>query len=117
MDPKTLRDLIAAFCDDVDAGRAPVRRLPPGTVAAMALGLTACAHTGAGEGVGLYGAPIPEAHEEAPMQVVIGTLTPTPKEVCDDGEDNNGDGKVDCDDPTCADQDPCRGPVLLYAAP
>tara|TARA_B100000674_G_C37018644_1_gene548849 strand:+ start:155 stop:376 length:222 start_codon:yes stop_codon:yes gene_type:complete len=28
---------------------------------------------------------------------------------CSDGEDNNGDGKVDCDDGTCAFSDSCTG--------
>ena len=43
-------------------------------------------------------------------------------EICDDGEDNNGDELVDCDDPECADfigclGDNCAAPIPLAMAP
>ena len=38
---------------------------------------------------------------------------PPPEAACDDGEDNDGDGAVDCDDSDCADADTCSGGIDL----
>ncbi|HEY3356666.1 MAG TPA: proprotein convertase P-domain-containing protein, partial [Polyangia bacterium] len=37
-------------------------------------------------------------------------------EICNDGIDNNGDGKVDCDDPTCAADPACAQAGALHGA-
>jgi len=41
---------------------------------------------------------------------------PPPREICDNGVDDDGDGKVDCDDPACANSPGCSEGVL-YAGP
>ncbi|HNT00325.1 MAG TPA: proprotein convertase P-domain-containing protein [Polyangiaceae bacterium] len=38
-----------------------------------------------------------------------------PKEVCNDGEDNDMDGKTDCDDPDCAQDPSCVGSTQVFS--
>ncbi len=41
----------------------------------------------------------------------------TPVELCDDGQDNDGDGAADCDDPDCDGVPACRPPAELSIDP
>jgi protein-disulfide isomerase len=41
-------------------------------------------------------------------QLAIGAKFDPTAEICDNGIDDNGDGKIDCADPTCKDQMACR---------
>ncbi|MBI4603978.1 MAG: hypothetical protein HY721_18640 [Planctomycetes bacterium] len=48
-----------------------------------------------------------------PLETRNGTFTCTPvapREICDDGRDNDLDGKTDCDDPDCAGAPNCQPP-------
>lgn len=95
-DPKTARAYLEGLCEKLDRRQKPVRLrrewwlLVAPIPVALALGASACGGNVRQEPGGGTGA-----------------------EVCDDGEDNDHDGKVDCADPDCSGQ--CGTPV--YAAP
>ncbi len=83
MEPTALRQLLQELCDDLDRGQ-PVSRwrsaLGGGLVlAGLASGLQACDE----EATPVYGAPAPW------------------EEDCADGQDDDGDGDVDCEDDDC----------------
>jgi len=105
MTPEALRAHLLALCADLDAGR-PLRR--PAGLAALAF-LAGCAHH-TEEAVGLYGAPIPEAHQEPQIRVITPVISPESN--CSDGVDNDGDGAVDEADADCLGQ-----ATILYGAP
>ena len=47
---------------------------------------------------------------------MVGTLYGIPYEICTDGQDNDADGRTDCDDGDCDDDPVCRD-VPLYSIP
>ena len=98
MEARQLVHILETLCDDVDQGR-PVRRWCATAggalvLAGMAGGLGACED----DIVPPYGAP------------------DTTWEDCANGEDDDGDGDVDCDDIDCAD-DPACAQAGAYGAP
>lgn len=102
MTPRTVFDHIHRLCHELDGGLPLSRRL--GQVA-----IPAAIAVGAGAGVGcnalfcatLYGAP------------------EQPPEICSDGIDNDGNGQVDCSDPSCAGDPSCEVEPTpsVYGAP
>jgi hypothetical protein len=118
MNPEALLAHLRAVCEALDQHQ-PLPR--PAGLAIAGVAFLGCAHTRTEYATGLYGAPMPEAHEEyvAPVVTVpevapeaVPTEPAPALEDCGDGVDNDGDGRVDCDDADCA----C-GAVALYAAP
>ncbi|MEM7230939.1 MAG: dockerin type I repeat-containing protein [Planctomycetota bacterium] len=49
-----------------------------------------------------------------PSLLYHGLILPTgaPTEICEDGVDNDGDGRIDCEDSDCSDQGACRVPLF-----
>ena len=95
---KQARAYLEHLCQRMDRGEAPVRsskawwQLPSFIPVAVGLSLVACGGT---------------VQEESK-----GGDT---KEICDNGKDDNGDGKIDCDDSDCAEFPGCLS--AAYAAP
>ena len=101
MTPTTVLARVRRLCEALDA-RAPLaRRLAPYAIpAAIAFGGGATTGCQALFCATLYGAPALE-------------------EICDDGVDNDGDGLVDCSDPSCSGDPACRlePASTVYGAP
>ncbi len=103
MDGLTILSSLKQMCRDIDAGR-PLRRISLGRAFAPAIiGFSLVAGGCPNQpspAVGVYGAP--------PMPAVT--------EICTDGVDNDGDGRLDCADEQCSDAIACQA-VQEYAAP
>ena len=102
MDGLSILSSLNQMCRDIDAGR-PLRRINLGrAIAPVIIGFSLAAGgcPGRDESVNLYGAVVP----------------PPAAEVCDDGIDNDGDGRVDCSDSDCREAGEC-GAVGVYGAP
>ena len=90
-DAKRAREYLEDLCDRLDNGQ-PITRgyweskcFPAFVGVAIGLSLGAC-----------------ESKEPEPFGALYGGPPKTSDEICDNGDDDNGDGKIDCDDPTCA---------------
>lgn len=103
MDPKALLTHLSQVCDDMDARR-PLRRPAFALPAASLLLMGVAVSAGCDEAEPAYMAPSDTAYS-APMD-----------EICDNGEDDDGDELSDCADPDCEDDPTCAN-VPAYMAP
>ncbi len=102
MDGRTILSSLEKMCRDIDAGR-PLRRISLSRAlgpAIVGFSLAAGGCPDRDESVNLYGAIMP----------------PSAAEICTDGLDNDGDGRVDCADEECAEAEACAA-VDVYGAP
>ena len=99
---KRAQEYLEDLCSRIDRGEAPARGNWVSRCAVpLVLGLTiGCS----GEDVAVYSAP-----SDGPLYAA------PPQEICDNGEDDNGDGLTDCADPQCAEFPGCE--TSLYAGP
>lgn len=105
MNGRTILSSLRQMCRDIDAGR-PLRRINLGrAVAPVIIGFSLVAGGCPDE---------PEPNNEATLYGA--DLSPPTAEVCTDGIDNDGDGRMGCDDDECASQGACV-PSPLHGAP
>jgi hypothetical protein len=98
MDARSMREYLETLCEELDKGK-PIRQL--GWVRKLAL--PAAFGLGFGLSVGIGGCD---------TRTTAGNDT----EICDDGIDNDGDGKTDCDDRDCDSFAACQ-PMPEYGVP
>ena len=103
MNGRTILSSLRQMCRDIDAGR-PLRRINLGrAVAPVIIGFSLAASGCPGD-LGChpeYGAP---------------PFPPPVTEICDDGIDNDRDGRTDCADDDCSGNGACEA-VSVYGAP
>ena len=104
MNGQTILSSLRQMCREIDAGR-PLRRINLG----RALGPVIIGFSFAAGGC-------PEAPSPAVSMYGAPPVPPHTAEVCDDGIDNDRDGRTDCTDDDCSRDGACEA-VTVYGAP